>query len=137
MAGCRKDDASTASVPDANEVKEKVAEAADATGAFLTQQSRDFLNGAQETYSQLEGDTQQLLADLKESGKEGWETMSAELEQQRNAAQQKLNELKAASQENWEDTKEAYETAVEELKDTYQKTKAQYDEPKDAGASSG
>jgi hypothetical protein len=127
MAGCKQEQPESSAGSDANHVKEEIAEAANATGAFLSQQSQEFLDGAQETFSQLEQDTQQLAADLKASGKESWDMMRAELAQKQATAQQKLKELKSASQENWEDTKEAFEVAVKELKDAYQKAKAEFD----------
>jgi len=126
-AGCRQEQPESNADTDANQVREEIAEAAEATAAFLSQQSREILDGAEETFSQLEQDTQQLATDLKASGKEGWSTMIADLEQKKTTAQQKLKELKAATRENWEDTQKAFEVAVQELKDAYQKAKAEFD----------
>ena len=67
-----------------------------------------------------------MASELKAFGNESWNTVRAELEQKQATAKQRLKELKSASQESWEDARKAFEVAVQELKDAYQKAKAEF-----------
>jgi len=124
--GCKKQDSGTSSSADANQVKEEISEAAEATGTYLNEQKEAILKKANTTYDQLKNDTQQLMADMKEAGKENWQKLSSNLDSKLNATQQKLAELKEAGDENLQKTNNAFNTAIEELKDAYQKAKAEY-----------
>jgi len=126
--GCRKEDSgmSGSEKADANQVKEELSEAAEATGAYLSEQKEAILEQANTTYDQLKNDTQQLISDMKESGKENWEKLSSELDTKLANAQQKLSELKESGDETLQKTNNAFNTATEELKDAYKKAKAEY-----------
>jgi ElaB/YqjD/DUF883 family membrane-anchored ribosome-binding protein len=81
---------------------------------------------ANDKYEQLKNDTQQLLTNMKEAGRENLQEIKSELDSKLNTAQQKFSELKEAGKENLQGTKDAFDTAIDELKDAYQKAKAKY-----------
>ena len=125
--GCKKEDSETAGSADANQVKEEVTEALEVTGAYLDKEKDAIMAKANDTYDQLKNDTQQLISDIKESGKANWQELSSGLDKKLASAQQKLSELKEAGKENLQKSSDAFNTAVDELKDAYQKTKAEFE----------
>ena len=81
---------------------------------------------ANEAYSELEKDTKQLLSDIKDTGKASWQALTDNLNNKLDATKAKYNDLKEAGADNLHATSEAFDVAVEELKDAYKKAKAEF-----------
>ena len=128
FAGCKKTDSDKTTDEETKEMKKEMSEAFEATGEYLSEKKKELMKKSSETYDQVKGDTQQLITDIKESGKDKWEDLNAEynLDEKLENARQKLSELKKAGEENLQDTKDAFDTAIDELADAYQKAKAEY-----------
>ena len=128
FAGCKKTDSDKAADEETQEMKKEMSEAVDATGKYLSEQKQELMAKSGETYEKVKGDTQQLITDIKESGNAKWENLNAEynLDDKLENARQKLSELKESGEENLQDTKNAFDTAIDELVDAYQKAKAEY-----------
>jgi hypothetical protein len=127
-SGCKKEGSagSTSETPDANQVKQQLSQAADTTGAYLNNQKEAILEKANTTYGQLKTDTQQLITNMKTSGQENWEKVSSELDSKLDIAQQKFNDLKEAGDDTLQKTNSAFNAAIEDLKDAYQKAKVEF-----------
>jgi uncharacterized protein YicC (UPF0701 family) len=127
LSGCKKQDSEPSGGADANQVKQELTEAAQTAGAYLSKEKDALVEQANETYNQLKSDTEQLIADMKESGKENYRQLSSDLDGKLNAAQKKLGELKEAGSDTLQKSSDAFKTAVSELEDAYQKTKAEFE----------
>ncbi len=98
---------------------------ADDGAGYLERQKDAVVEKTSGIYSQLDTDTRQLLANIKDSGKEVWQKSSVELESKLAIAKQKFGELQDAGGDNVQKAQDAFDVAIEELKDTYSKTKAE------------
>jgi predicted small secreted protein len=126
MSGCDNTTPETSDDVDAEQVKTEAAEAAETAGTYFNQQRESLREKANQTYEQLEDDTQYLMTDLKASGKEAWQNTAAELDRRLTDLQQKYNALKDSGGETLQTSRDAFNVAAEELKDAYQKTKAEF-----------
>lgn len=126
LPGCKKTDSEDSETDKGAKAKKEISEAIEATDEYFSEQKDAVMKQAKETYSNLESETRQLIANVKEKGKENAQEISSTLDSKLDSAQQKLEELKKAGKENWGDTEEAFNTAITELKDAYQKAKAKY-----------
>ena len=92
-------------------------------GTYLNQQKDAIMEKANQSFSQLKTDTEQTIKDLKASGQQAWQDMATELNGKLQAAQQKLDDLK--NSDNFQNAKDAFDTAITELKQSYEKAKTQ------------
>lgn len=122
-AGCKKKTDQPSSNVSADNVKKEFSEAVDASSDYIQKQKDAIMEKATETYTNLDTQTKQMISDIKDSGKEAWQKTSEELESKLAVAKQKLDELKQSGKENMQDAQDAYNVAIDELKDAYTKTK--------------
>ncbi|MEJ2647797.1 MAG: hypothetical protein P8016_05230, partial [Sedimentisphaerales bacterium] len=123
LPGCKAKPGGT----DANQVKEKVSEAVETTDSYLAEQKDAAIKKSQETYDNVQKETKELITKIRSSSVQGWQEMSSSLEAKMDTAQQKLDELNEAGQDKVQAAESAFDTAIKELKDTYEKTKAAYE----------
>ena len=123
VSGCKKENTETASNVNAEQVKEKTAEAVETAGAYMNQQKDALIEKAGQTFSQLQTNTEKLISDLKASGQQAWQDTAAELDSKLKTVQEKFNDLKES--DNFQNAKAAFDAAVDDLKQAYEKAKAQ------------
>ena len=126
VAGCKKDNSGSSTDTELNQVKKDLSETAADTKDYLAQQKNAFIDKAQESCTQLENETQKLLTDLKTSGKEKWQALSSKLNDKLTVVQEKFKSLKEASAENIEKSKDAFNAAIDDLKQAYEDAKSQF-----------
>jgi hypothetical protein len=100
------------------------------TKEYLRDQKDELVKNAQETYDRLHRNTNQLIADMKESGSEAWHNTNAELNEKMIAVNQELNDLKKSGKETLHKTNDAFNRAAGDLEDYYNKTKAKFEKSK-------
>lgn len=132
ISGCDNTTPETSEDGDAEQVKREAAEAAETIGTYFNQQKESLMEKTSQTYRQLQDDTQQLMADLKAAGKETWQETSSELDNRLTDLKQKYNAMKDSSGETLQKSKDAFNVAAEELKDAYQKAKAEFQKKNNA-----
>jgi hypothetical protein len=125
--GCR-DRNSDSNIPDTNEVINEVSEAIETSTDYLSAQSQAAIEAAAKNYTDLESDAQKLISEIKNSGADTIQDMGNELDNKLTNAKQKLENLQEASEENYQKATDAYNVAIKELKDAYQKAKTEYEE---------
>ncbi len=123
--GCKRQSDEPPADANSGSVKTEIKEAVDASGDYLKRQKDAIVEKTSEIYSQLDKDTRQLLTDIKESGRETWQKSSVELDAKLAVAKQKFDELKDAGGDNVQKAQDAFNVAIDELKDAYGKTKAE------------
>ncbi len=123
FAGCKGKSGGT----DANQVKEKVSQAVETTGSYLAEQKDAAIKKSQDAYESTEKETKDLIAKIKNSSVQDWQKMSSDLQAKMDTAQQKLSDFKEASLDKAKAAENAFDTAIKELKDAYQKTKTEYE----------
>jgi hypothetical protein len=126
-SGCKKDTSEPSSDVDIDEVQKEAAEAIVTTDNYLEQEKEKIMEKANQNYNQLKEDTQKLLSDIKQSGKDTWQGAQSELDSKLAALNQKFTDLKESGEENMQKSKDAFNVAVDELKDAYEKTKAEFE----------
>jgi thiamine biosynthesis lipoprotein ApbE len=124
LAGCKGKKSENS---DANDVKKEISQAVDATGDYLKKQKEATVESAKKTYDQLAVETKQLISKIKTSGNQGLVKMTSELENKLDVTEKKFQELKESGKDTWQDTQNAFNTAAEELKQAYNKTKAEFE----------
>lgn len=106
--------------------KKEIGEAVEATGQYLSEQKEAFMKQAKQGYSSLESNVNKFMTDFQDENSEKWKQTKAQLNEKMMTAKLKLDELGKESGQTWEQTKQAYNTAVKELKDAYEKAKAEF-----------
>lgn len=123
VSGCKKENTETASNVTAEQVQKETTEAVEAAGTYMDQQKEALVEKAGQAFSQLQTDTETLISDLKASGQQAWQDLAVELDSKLQAAQEKFNDLKET--DNFQTAKAAFDAAVNELKQAYEKARAQ------------
>jgi ElaB/YqjD/DUF883 family membrane-anchored ribosome-binding protein len=103
--------------------KQKIGQAVEATGQYLAEQKDTFIEQAKKSYSSLESNTDKLMSQMQNETSEDWQKTKAELNEKMQVAKQKLNDLQNQSGEGWEQAKKAFDDALDELKNAYEKAK--------------
>jgi histidinol dehydrogenase len=125
FAGCKKSPGS--STPnDMNELKKEVSKTIQTGSNYFNTQKEAAVKKAQETYTTLANESQQLISNIKASGKETWQDLSSDLDQKLKTANQRLTELKAAGEKDLQKTTDAFNDAIDKLKESYQKAKTEF-----------
>jgi len=125
MTGC-KDKNADSNAPEPNEVIKDASEAIETSTNYLDAQSKAAIEAASKTYTDLESNIQGLISEIKNSGKETTQDMSKELDSKLSTAKEKLKNLQEAGEENYQKAADVFNVAIEELKDTYEKTKDEF-----------
>lgn len=108
-------------------IAKEARETIEATARYTTQQKDAFQRKAQEEFESI----QKQMAALQ--GKAGKASVSAraelqqsihELEEKKGAARKQLNGLKSASDATWNEMKAGVHTAIEEMKQSYQRLRS-------------
>lgn len=123
IAGCKKENTDSTSNVNAKEVEQKANAAMETAGTYLNQQKDAIMEKANQSFSQMKTDTEQAIKDLNASGQQAWQDMATDLNSKLQAAQEKLYDLK--NSDNVQKAKDAFDTAITELKQAYEKAKAQ------------
>jgi gas vesicle protein len=118
-AGCKKSEPGTMQ----EQVKEDVNQAMKTTGEYLAQKKDAAIAQTRETYSKFEGQIQTFLSDLKNQSEEKWQTVKPDIEAKLEIAKQKLNDMNNAGSDKFGEAKKAFDDAMQDLKDTYEKAK--------------
>ena len=127
VSGCKKNDESGAEGQTAAEkAKEEIKEAGEATGEFLSQQKEQFMEEAQKSYAGLETQTNQLISDLRNETSEKWQQTRADLQKKLQAVKTELDELQQKSGQTWQQSKDELSAALDNLKQAYEKAKAEF-----------
>ena len=126
LTGCKQKNPESRSATDANEFKSEVSKAIKSGGDYFNTQKEAAVKKAQETYTTVEKESQQLISDIKASGKEAWQDLSSDLDQKLTVTNQRLTELKAAGEKDLQKATDAFNSAIEKLKESYQKAKTEF-----------
>ena len=127
LSGCkRSNEAGSEGQGAAAKAKEGMKEAAQATGQYVSEQKDKFMKEAKESYASLESQTNQLIADLKSNTSEQWQQMKSDLNEKMQVVKTKLDELGQKSGQAWQDSKGELTEALNNLKEAYNKAKAEF-----------
>ena len=126
FAGCKQKTPGSSTPNDMNELKKEVSKTIQTGSNYFNTQKEDAVKKAQETYTTLANESQQLISNIKASGKETWQDLSSDLDQKMKTANQRLTELKAAGEKDLQKTTDAFNDAIDKLKESYQKTKTEF-----------
>jgi thiamine biosynthesis lipoprotein ApbE len=129
FTGCKNKKSESSNTTDTNEIKTKVSQTVKATGDYLQKQKDAAVELAQKNYAQMEQETNQLISKIKTSAPQDWEKMTTDLQGKLDLTHKKLQELEGAGKDTWQDTQNAFDAAVKELKQAYQKVKAEFEKP--------
>ena len=77
------------------------------------------------TYADLEKETKRLITEIKFSGKENWEKLNLELDSKLKKARLKLEQMQYSRQKDIQESKDEFNHAAKELKDTCRKYKTE------------
>ena len=136
LEGCKKKEtANTEETKVSKEqVKDKISQAVDASGDYLVQQKDQVVKKAEQTFSDLKSDTQQLLTNLKNQTSEKAETVGADLQDKLDYTDQQLDKLKNAAGDKVKDAQKAFDSAMEKLKEAYESAKKEFSESNNSRA---
>ena len=128
LTGCKQKNSESRSAADVNEFKSDVSKAIKSGSDYFSIQKEAAVKKAQETYASVEKESQQLISDIKASGKDTWQDLSSDLDQKLKVTNQRLTELKAAGEKDLQKATDAFNDAIKKLKESYQKAKAEFQE---------
>jgi hypothetical protein len=126
VSGCNKDTPESPHDVDIDEVQKEAAEAIVTTDDYLRQEKERIMENATQSYNQLKDDAQKLLSDIKQSGKDTLQGAQSDLDSKLEALNQTFTDLKESSEENIQKSRDAFNVAADELKNAYEKTKAEF-----------
>jgi hypothetical protein len=135
MAGCKKSGQGGSQGTAAN-AEEKMKEAADATGQYLSDQKDKFIEQAKKSYASVESETNQLMAKLKAKTSDQWQQTETDLQTKLQAAKQQLDKLPQASSQAWQQTQEGFNDALTKLKKAYEDAKAKLEKEQSSSPTS-
>jgi hypothetical protein len=130
LDGCKKKETTNAEKTDVSgqQVKEKISQAVDTGGDYLAQQKDELVKKAEQTFSNLKSDTQQLLTTLKSETSEKAKAVSADLQDKLDYTDQQLDKLKNAASDKVKDSQKAFDSAIDKLKEAYENAKKEFSE---------
>lgn len=135
LAGCGEPNRSDAPTLTTNvaaqEMKQEVRQAVDATKVYAAESKDQFVASVQERLNKLDQQITELGAKagtLKEEAKAEANTALAALREQRVKLGQRFGELKASSQEAWKDVKVGFESAYAEVEKAYENARSKFAE---------
>jgi hypothetical protein len=108
------------------QAKQVIPRDVNAGGANLTQQKDAAVKDADQSFSAVKKDTQQLLIDLKKETSERWQAVSADLKDKLDYTGQQLDKLKNTTAEKAKDAEQAFDAAMQKLKEAYDDAKKQF-----------
>ena len=112
----------------AQQVKKEAKEAVNTAVTYSKQKQDELIAQAQAQYQELEKETSQLMDKAKEkatAGQDKAKEVLADLQKQQAVVQEKLKAMQSASGKAWEKAKVELEEALQNLKQAYQKAKAE------------
>jgi predicted small lipoprotein YifL len=116
----------------AEDVKEKVKEAAEAVASYTKQEieafrekAGDTLAGYGEKIKELDGKAEEIESDLQSEYRKARDELSKKQE----AVAKKLEELKSASGQAWNDARPELEQAMKDLQSAYEKARSRLQSP--------
>jgi hypothetical protein len=134
LCGCKKTENEDVAKPQptasTEEVKQKVAEAADASLGYASQKKKEYEEAIALELVALDKQLAELKKKVNATEEEARsEVLEAigELDEKREAVQNKLEEIQAKAPDAWEDLKVGVDAALESLKDSYEKAKSRFD----------
>ena len=113
----------------AQDVKREATEAVDTTSDYLAQQKREFIAKAEHDLADLGTAMEDLRTRAQGATAETKAKMDEalrNLERERTQTQQKLSDLKSASANAWQDAKAGFQSALERLRQSYEKVKQDF-----------
>lgn len=125
LAGCGSGDDQKVT---AQQVKKEAKEAVNTAVTYSKQKQDELIAQAQAQYQELEKETSQLMEKAKEkatAGQDKAKEVLADLQKQQAVVQEKLKAMQSASGKAWEKAKVELEEALQNLKQAYQKAKAE------------
>jgi len=130
LDGCKKKETTNAEKTDVSgqQVKEKISQAVDTSGDYLAQQKDEAVKKAEQTFSDLKSDTQQLLTNLKNQTSEKAQAVGADLRDKLDYTDQQLDKLKNAAGDKVKDAQNAFDSAMDKLKEAYENAKKEFSE---------
>ena len=112
----------------AQQVKKEAKEAVNTAVAYSKQKQEEWFAQAQAQYQELEKEISQLMDKAKEratAGQDKAKDILADLQKWQAVAQEKLKAMQSASGKAWEKAKVELEEALQNLKQAYQRAKAE------------
>lgn len=130
LDGCKKKETTNTGKTDVSgqQVKEKISQAVDTSGDYLAQQKDEAVKKAEQTFSDLKSDTQQLLTTLENETSEKAKAVGADLQDKLDYTDQQLDKLKNAAGDKVKDAQEAFDSAISKLKEAYENAKKEFSE---------
>ena len=115
--------------PPSQEVKKEGKEVASAKDTSMTKEKEDYqksIKGELNAYKKKMKQLEAKAKDLKDKAKEEAKEEMAEVHKKMNSAEEKLKAMKSASGEAWEKAKSEVDSAVESVKENYEKVVAHF-----------
>ncbi|MCB2226195.1 MAG: hypothetical protein KQH53_05905 [Desulfarculaceae bacterium] len=112
----------------AEQVKKEAKEAVNTAVAYSKQKQEELMAQAKAQYQELERETSQLMDKAKEkaaAGQDKAKEVLADLQKRQAVVQEKLKAMQSASGKAWEKAKVELDEALQNLKQAYQKAKAE------------
>jgi predicted nucleic acid-binding Zn-ribbon protein len=113
----------------AKDVKQEAKEAVDTASQYATQRKREFVAKAEHDLADLGTEMDDLKTRARTATAETKAKMDDalhDLEREKAQAEQKLVELKSASADAWQDAKAGFQSALEKLRQSYEKAKQDF-----------
>jgi uncharacterized protein YukE len=125
LAGCKKSEQpGPQGQGTAANAEEKMKQAADATGKYLSDQKDKFIEQAKKSYAGVESETNQLMAKLQGETSDQWQQTKTDLQAKLQTVKRQLDKLPDASSQAWQETQQAFNDALDKLKKAYEDAKA-------------
>ncbi|BEQ14173.1 hypothetical protein [Desulfoferula mesophila] len=125
LAGCGSDDDQKVTT---QQVKKEAKEAVSTAVAYTKQKQEKLMAQAQAQYQELEKEASELMDKAKEKAAAGHDRAKealADLQEKQEVVQEKLKVMQSSSGKAWEKAKVEFDEALQNLKQAYQKAKAE------------